>query len=768
MKNIAGMGFVVLGVLMSGCSGEVDPAPKVDTGTAPLTCTVAPTAFTSTVWPDMNTSCAICHVAGGLAGGTPLKFVSGGTAVQNYNQLRSYVQLSSAKADLLLSKSIGKPSHGGSNPFGDASSTKYKNLSGLVPTLQGACPKDTTPPVVLPTFWDGVVFTDDATALAKASMMFASRNPTAAEYSAVKAGGTSALRATVRSYMSGKAFEAFLDESGDTVFLPQGVVVFDGGGLGLNSLDFPSAASLIDISGGFDPDLRTRFMNSVRREGVELLKYVVKNDKPWTDMVAGNYTVMNGLVAKHMAASVDGTFVNPDDDTEWRRATWKNERLGGVREHAGVLSTHAWLQRFATTETNRNRHRVLMLGRQFLGFDINALAARPIEGSGSFLVPTLQDPNCKVCHAIMDPMAAGFQNWNERNRYLPYRTASGIDHALPFSYRAAAYPKDASGKAYYQPGDNWFRDSMPPGYNGTAMPGGYTGNKTALQWLGQQVAADARFPMGAVHFWYQAVFGRAPLVAPLDPDSPQYAERMAAYNAQNDEFNEIAARFATNQGHGAYNVKDLLVDLVLSKWFRAQAVTGLTDKRQIELADISASNMLTSAQLQRKLQALLGVSYADFSNPYFGRGLLYGNFDGNANVVRAKDHTILQTSTIDNLGSVLGCSATQADFGKATATRLLYPKVSLTDTPATAAGTLAIRQNIQHLHQWLLKENLPLTDVEIQRTYQLFVDIWSDRATAAPKPLKCGLNNTNDPNYTARAWSAVLAYLVGDPKFLFE
>ena len=106
-------------------------------------------------------------------------------------------------------------------------------------------------------------------------------------------------------------------------------------------------------------------------------------------------------------------------------------------------------------------------------------------------------PACSVCHSVIDPHAAGWQNWQENNRYLPFRTAAGKDHALPATYRSNNYPKDKDGKAYYVDGDNWFRDEHAPGYGNTPMPGGVTGNNTALQWLGAQVAADARFAKGA-------------------------------------------------------------------------------------------------------------------------------------------------------------------------------------------------------------------------------------------------------------------------------
>ena len=35
-------------------------------------------------------------------------------------------------------------------------------------------------------------------------------------------------------------------------------------------------------------------------------------------------------------------------------------------------------------------------------------------------------------------------------------------------------------------------------------------------------------------------------------------------------------------------------------------------------------------------------------------------------------------------------------------------------------------------------------------------------------PVNCAYNNNNDANYTGRSWAAVLAYMLGDVKFLYE
>jgi hypothetical protein len=735
------------------------PAPGGSTNPTGSSCTSAPTLFTSTVWPSMRVACAACHITNGVASGTQMVFVPGSDDLRNYNILRTYALGNSAT---LLSKSIGI-NHTGGSPYGNSSSTEYGNLQALIPIMSQPCASTPAEQPVAGQFWQGVSFKDNAKILASAAVQFAGRNPTASEYAAVATGGMTALRQTMRGYMQGPVFEAFLDEIGDTHFLAPGVVVF-GNNMGYSATDFPMSADLINNANGFPGAVRNRFQNSARREAVELMKFIVKNDIDYRDMVRGNYTVMNGVMATNLMASVDGAFVNADDDNEWRRAIMPSQRLGGNREHAGVLSTHPWLQRFPTTDTNRNRHRVYILFKQFLGTDVTALAVRPLDDGTSFRVPTIENPACAVCHDVIDPVAAGFQNWNEANRFLPFRTAAGKDHALPTTYRANNYPRDANNARYYQDGDNWFRDGKEPGYGATPMPGGYAGNPNALQWLGTQVANDPRFALGAVHFWYEGIFGREPLKAPFDTTAPGYANKLSAYNEQNAEFQQIAQRFAS----GGFKVRDLLVDLMTSNWYRAERGANLTPGRMIELHDIGSANMLTPRALNAKLIGLVGLGWNEFDNPYTGWGLDYGNFNGIDRISRAKEHTMMQTIGIDRLIAVRSCTFAQNDFNKPVADRLLFPNVVLADTPATEAGRAAIMQNIQHLHKWLLKEDLAAGDPELLRTYQLYMDIWNDRATAAGRTVACSYNNNNDANYTGRAWAAVLGYMIGDAKFLFE
>ena len=761
-RRAAGLLFVAL---LAACgAGTEEPATTVTTETP---CTTAAALFSSSVWASMNSACTACHVQSGVAGGTALVFASAGTEMQNYNKLRDYARVSGS---LLLSKTIGMPSHAGGTPYVNTNSQQYKDLASLIPQMTAqVCTTTTT---VTPTttgggFWQDVAFVSDATVLAKASVMFAGRNPTPQE-TAAASGGTPALRQTIRGYMQGPVFDRFVNDVGDTHFLSPGVVV-RGNNMGYNPLDWPTAGAVLGAANVTQvaAAVQNRFDASARREQVELMKFIVRNDRPYTDIVSANYTVANGILAQYLGATVQGSFTNPDDDTEWRQATLPSQRLGGMREHAGVLSTHPWLQRFPTTDTNRNRHRVNMLYKQFLATDASALAVRPLDDGTKFRVPTVENPGCAACHDTIDPIAAGFQNWNERNRFLPNRTGT-VDHALPGTYRSANYPKDANNQAYYQAGDNWFRDGKAPGYGGTPMPGGFAGNPTALQWLGQQVASDPRFALGAVHFWYEGLFGRRPLQAPFDQTSPQYAGLLAGYAAQNEEFQAIAARFRSNSGNGTYNVRDLLVDLMMSQWFRADRVASLSASRAAELHDVGSVNMLPPSQLNQKLIGVVGQGWVEFDNPYAGWALNYGDFDGMQRVNRAKSHTTMQSIAVDRLVAVRSCAFTKGDFDKPVANRLLFPSVALTDTPASSAGLAAITQNVRHLHKALWKDDVPETDAEVQRTLKLFTDTWADRATAPARPVNCAYNNTNDANYAGRAWAAVIAYMLGDPKFLYE
>ncbi|HEB93897.1 MAG TPA: DUF1588 domain-containing protein [Gammaproteobacteria bacterium] len=723
---------------------------KKDNVTNDKDCTTAPDLFTETVWPSIQESCLDCHHSGGVANNTRLIFTKDSDAqAENYNILRNFSQ---SNAVMLLNKTIGLPVHGGGSPYVDQSQQEYQDLENLVSVMLKDC--GATAEV---SFFDGVKFYGEQETLKKAAIVLAGRRPTVSELNAVAAGGEDSLRVTIRNMMQGENFENFLLETANNHFLSTGIT----GGPAL----FPVASDYPKVDDIENSTERYIFYQALRQEPLQLLRYIVVNERPYSEILTADYTVVNPVLASIYEADVAGQFDDITDNSEWRKATIPNMlRFGRPFPHAGVLSTHAWLHRFPTTDSNRNRHRAKIMLRQFLGIDLEALAQRPQVNDSQFLVPTLEDPECTSCHVIMDPVAGAFQNWSRLNRYRPL-----LDNttALPYSYRSRNYPKDASGNAYYQQGDNWFRDVLPPGFNGVLAPGGHEGNEAALQWLGKEIVKDSRFSMGAVHFWYHGLFGEKVLTPPTDATARDYQARLNMFNAQDEIFREIAANFSEDRGYGAYNVKDLLVDLVTSKWFRASGVAiETTAERVAELETVGSYHLLTPEQLSRKMEATVGKFWNKMIPITKSHGLLYGGFDARNLINRNISINTALNAVLDRMGNEVACDIVRSDFLKSADQRLLFPLVDLSHTPDNARGNIML--NIQYLHNHMLEEFLPLDSAELLQTYNLFQEVWSERNSAPEKTLRCNLNDNNDSRYTGRSWVIVLLYLMSDPRYIYS
>jgi hypothetical protein len=258
------------------------------------------------------------------------------------------------------------------------------------------------------------------------------------------------------------ALDQFVSRAGYETFLSNGAA-WGGSTSGLSAADFPNMNTLTDAE-------RNVAMDTIRKEPVFLLQYLVRNDLPWTQVLTADYTVLNPQLTKVLGAKlVSGSFTNPADATELRPARIPQVSArypGKAFAHAGVLSTNAWLSRFPTTDTNRNRHRSSRVFKQFMGLDIEALAQRPLDDSknGNFRVPTMENPNCMVCHTIMDPVAGAFRDWGVNARYQQnFNGTAGDKDSMAWAYKWGTYPLNHNGQKWYHTGDSWYRDMLLPG-----------------------------------------------------------------------------------------------------------------------------------------------------------------------------------------------------------------------------------------------------------------------------------------------------------------
>ena len=258
------------------------------------------------------------------------------------------------------------------------------------------------------------------------------------------------------------------------------------------------------------------------REVLELVSYLAHNNKPWTEIVTAEYMMVNPFSPK--SYGVDGLveFVDDEDATEFKPVS-----IPGY-EHAGVLSDPMWLNRFPTTNTNRNRHSARMVLKFFLATDILRIADRPVDSSAlAGFNPTLNEPWCTVCHANIDPIAGTFQNWNDTG-------------------------------AYKLPTDGWFGDMFQPGFKEETLP--FDDRLRGSNFLAERVAADPLFGLATVHTLYKGLTGREPAGAPSYSTDPEFAARSRAYVAQDAVLQDIAAAFIDS----GYNIKVAVKGIVTS------------------------------------------------------------------------------------------------------------------------------------------------------------------------------------------------------------
>ena len=192
------------------------------------------------------------------------------------------------------------------------------------------------------------------------------------------------------------------------------------------------------------------------------------------------------------------------------------------------------------------------------------------------------------------------------------------------------------GANLYQAGDTWYRDMRKPGIGDEPAPNA----DNSLQWLAKRIVADPRFSEATVKFWWPSVMG-SDVVEPPSEGDPDFQGRLLASNAQAAEVRRLAGAFRRGFGGGKrYNLKDLLTEVALSRWFRADSLADTSTVRTAALANAGARRLLTPEELSRKTVALSGFDWKrrretvwqlgkppNWTNAESEYGLLYGGID---------------------------------------------------------------------------------------------------------------------------------------------
>ena len=820
--------------------------------------------------PVVQSKCINCHVSGGASGATRLVFAPATTDDHvsfNYRVFEDFLVSAPNGAALILDKIKGV-AHGGGNQV-PAGSGLYADMESFLDLLDGGA----AAPVTVETLFDTVRMRSNRETLYRAAIILAGRIPTTAEYAALESAG---LRATVRGLMIGLGFHDFLiraandrllTDAADAVAIQRQLVN------GYNEY-YRLYRAAKEGSGSW------RTVNhyysglgyGAMRAPLELIAHVVRNDLPYTDVLTADYVMANPQTAIAFGASP--AFDDPHDVHEFKpariEAHYARDGLecdAGVCSvvdpesrvanypHAGVLNTWALLYRYPTTPTNRNRARARWTYHHFLGIDVEQLGTRAL--SPSALVdeenPTMNNAACTGCHALLDPVAGAFQNYDE---YGTYRgNWDGLD-SLPGSYKHVRFPSlgqeelaasqsvvtfhgqienqgrnpairfghsDGTSDAWlyldkltvtdenaravyvaevergvlqytegdgcriandhialrkdckaivglpvaeaidgvrlaegdyrfelagwasrgasveatldwftpYRRGDTWFRDMRPPGFNGEVAPD----SSNSLQWLGRGIAEDERFAQATVKFWWPAVMGKDVATPPATLHDADFAGKSLAAEAQTAEVERLSTAFRAGIRDGQpYNLKDLLVELVLSKWFRAGSIRDSDPVRLTALRDAGGSRPLTPEELVNKTEALTGFAWGrrrDTFGPEFGRprgalasrlSVVYGGIDSKDVTKRSRFTTPMAQLAKKHATIVSVAAVAREFFALPKDQRRLFAGIELSATPETAPD--AIKSKLADMHEKLFGVRAGSSSADIRGAYQFVVDVW--------------------------------------------
>ena len=367
----------------------------------------------------------------------------------------------------------------------------------------------------------------------------------------------------------------------------------------------------------------------------------------------------------------------------------------------------------------------------------------------------------------------------------------------------------------YQEGDTWYRDMRTPGFNGKLAPN----PDNSVQWLARQIVADPRFAEAAVKFWWPAIMGSEVLEPPAEEGDADFEGRLLAATAQGAEVTRLADGFRRGfpRSRYRYNLKDLLAEIVMSEWFRADAVTDTDPIRRAALHDAGARRLLTPEELARKTAAVTGFQWGRLTNAWSYENrwhsaltenyrLLYGGIDSDGVTERGRDVTSVMAGVAKRHAVQVGCPVVLREFYLLSDTeRRLFAGINPSVTDPNA-----IKAKLVELHDKLLGVQAGPDSPEVTAAYRLFADV-AARGRQAGKDWfewwRCGIYadhfsldgildgvlvervdengypwyefdwervdafmqdvDFSDPHATAQAWVVVLTAMLMDHRYLY-
>tara|TARA_R110002096_G_scaffold433887_5_gene653972 strand:- start:99850 stop:102111 length:2262 start_codon:yes stop_codon:yes gene_type:complete len=742
---------LVLYVLGSAACGSNSGEGEQDPETA---CETNEQFFAREVWAQtLAANCLGCHNPQGLASATgfvlqdPTGYPDGMKA--NYDALVGVAErfLDDDERPIMLRKPTGELGHGGGTVI-QADSPHYKRLEEFLVRLDTAveCPAEVD-------FLAGVELETPYQTLRRFALLFAYRLPTSEEVARVDEGGTEALTSIMDEMMTEEAFGERIAEGFNDVLLT------DGNAFEIAMLGTVNHRDLLWFTDFPQPERGTalsRTVFGVTHSVNALIKNIVLEDEPFSNILLADYTMVNPYSARSLGAFDSISWQDPDDPNEFHPTQLLYRDEGLELPHAGVLNNYIYLNRYRSTPTNVNRARARAFLLHFLGTDIlkfSPVLSDPLAVIAAHDNPIRDAADCAVCHVILDPIAGVYHNYQ------------------------------SGGARYNGPVP---LDSFPPGFELTSQDGNIpVGERTwsggllpeerefdSLLWLAETAVADRRFaPTMAKHF-YALVVGRPILEPPTGDAVGRNAFR--AYEEQQAALKTFSQNFVASN----YNAKALIKDIVLSPYFRGRYQSDTSEELEAMRFDMGTAQILTPEQLHRKIVAVFGDAFQTF--PLFKDGLLepfnilYGGIDSTQVTERILTPNGVMAGVQQLVSNNVSCRQVSREFDKAPQDRLLFAGIELSQYQSSDEAE--IRAVLVHLHERVLGERISADAPAIDLSYDLFRRVQERGAAEIAdgnisellrRPCEAG-SVTEDPQFAVRAWAAVLNYQMQSFEFLYQ
>ena len=771
MKTAQILGTVFCLIFVTDTITAQPPSVQQNSAQSIPGCLLEDRFFEDEVWAKVGErTCLRCHHEKGEAAESAFRLLKPDLTssaestwlADNKTAFETMARLAEGDDSRLLLKAMGQLDHGGGEVL-KADSTGLKILQRFVRRLNQ---QDTRQPEddlskesAAAALFDDLTMLPPDRRLRRITLSLAGRLPTTAEIDEVRQNGDEAVAAILERVFQEDAFYERLKEGFNDIFLTIGIEDnaetllsyhhFEKTRLWYQHWDFSNLPEAERERAGWK--LADVYRDSLLQEPLRMIEYIVRNDRSFTEIATADYIMVSPHSARGYGIfeNIKDQFKNPEDPFEYIPAKLPaltgrdgktQESATGLYPHAGFFSMFHYLRRYPSTETNRNRLRARMLYQHFLGIDIMQLAPRSTDASAvaaKYEIPTMQAPDCVVCHRTIDPVSSIFQDFDFEGHVIPRK-------------------------------DGWYKDMFQAGFEGEDMPP--SERWRAPQWLAERTIKDPRFAIAMVEHVYYILFGRKTLQPPDDIDDPHFAARRRAYLAQRRQIESTARELADS----SFNLKTAFRSLIASDFYRVDGLqlAASDPDRAAELDDIGIVRLLSPEQLERKLKAIFGKEWGRLDGE---TKILYGGIDSISITERNADPSGAMGAIQRILANDVACYHVARDFRRETAERLLFSTIEPSVVPGDDMSNQRIRQTIVSLHQRVLGQDLVAEDPEIERTFQLFTGIIADaNAQGRFEPREtyfCGGREefrTEDPLYTIRAWRGVVTYLLRQHSFLYE